>query len=76
MGVPTAHAFDPTEWLNKFELVGGAYILTDRLSLAVLVEDRPDEDIRRARRMIALLTSEDRAALVQHMRRCADQREG
>jgi hypothetical protein len=75
-GAPMAHAFDPAAWLAQFETVGGGWILRDCLFRALLVEDRSDEELARARQMIVDLTDEDRASLTAHLRWRRDGGEG
>ena len=63
------HAFDPAEWLGKFQSIGGGYVLADsRFSLMYQIEGSPADDQRSASRMIGDLTSEDRASLIAHLR--------
>lgn len=61
-------AFDPATWLDEFETVGGGYVVTNRLSLCMMVEGRTDEELSRARLMIVTLSESDRSALVAHIR--------
>ena len=69
------HAFDPAEWLGKFQSIGGGYVLADsRFSLMYQIEGRPADDQRSASRMISELTAENRASLIAHLRRLSEGR--
>jgi hypothetical protein len=61
-------AFNPSDWLHRFENVGGGWIVRDCLSLVIQVEDRSDADLSAARELVASLTPADRTALVAHLR--------
>jgi hypothetical protein len=62
------NAFCAASWLAGFEQVGGGYVVTDRLGLAILVEDGSDDDIHAARRMIIKLSEAERRAIVDHLK--------
>jgi hypothetical protein len=68
-GAALAATFDPTEWLNRFETLGGAYSATDSsLHLGFLSAHQTDAETIAARMMIADLTTGDRAAIFAHLR--------
>ncbi len=62
-GAQLCAPFNPPDWLAQFETVGGAYILTDRLSL---------EEVLARARLISRPTGHDRKALVAHLRAVRD----
>lgn len=59
--------FGPAAWLASFEAVGGAYALTDKLSLFICVPGRTEAEISQARQMIVALSDQDREALLAHL---------
>jgi hypothetical protein len=61
--------FDPRAWLSAFEAVGGGWIVRDTLSLAIAVEGRTDDELIEARRLVSILSSENRRALITHLTR-------
>jgi len=72
---PSAHAFDPQQWLADFESLGGGHVLTDEtIHLGFTVAGRSDEDQTRARQMIDRLGAGERSDLTRFLRnREADQ---
>jgi hypothetical protein len=61
-------AFDPAEWLEAFEAVGGCWVVHDKLWLMFRVEDRPAETMVAARMMVNALSPEQRATVHAHLR--------
>lgn len=66
---PMAHVFNSSEWLARFEAVGGGYTLTpdNEIHLGFFVLNRSDEDQRAARQMIDDLSQTHRQALRKHL---------
>jgi hypothetical protein len=65
---PRQGTFDPADWLDAFEAVGGGWIVRDCLSLVMQVEDRSEADLSTARQMIVDLTRDQRNAVVAFLR--------
>ncbi|NML95458.1 hypothetical protein [Novosphingobium olei] len=65
MIAPVAHAFNPREWLARFEELGGGYTMNPdgELIIGCIVAGRSEEDQRRAHAMLAALTSTQKKAL-------------
>lgn len=60
--------FDPAKWLASFQAVGGGWVVRDRVLLVTRLEGQPDDDLIRARDLVADLTDENRAAILAHLR--------
>jgi len=63
------HAFNPDEWLTRFEKFGGGHVLTPEgdLDLGFFVFGRSEQDQQQARAMMASLTDDERSALKEHL---------
>lgn len=63
-GVPTHAPFNPTEWLSRFESVGGAYMLAnERLHLFIVRNPGSPPNARQAQAMLDWLTFEQHRAI-------------
>jgi hypothetical protein len=69
MGTPVCAPFNPSDWLSRFESLGGGYVLTDsRFALISQYEGAPRDHQRSADMMRHQLTERDRQALADHLR--------
>lgn len=64
--------FNPADWLARFAQVGGGYALTsDKLFLWIDLGDQTDEELSAARVFVSTLATDQRTAVVTHLRSLA-----
>jgi hypothetical protein len=66
-GAAVAATFDPAAWLSHFELIGGGWIVTDRLELFAGDPSLPNGRVVQIRQMINELSANNRNAILVHV---------
>lgn len=66
---PIAHAFDPAEWLSRFERLGGGYVVNadGKLDLGFLHATGTPAGQREAREMLAALSEQQSSLVLEHL---------